>query len=162
MAGVSTFLGFRLHKAQIKIADLSAKIEQLETKPDLSKPTKITQTIVDRDEQLSWETLYQDKALLLTIKGRNESELQLDKICVLSVKKIENDDDLNEFYLSGDKRVDENNCHKPSIVIPKEDGIWELEYLFTDQKSRTIRVEKIYNNNSVPKSYIDFTIGKSD
>ena len=149
-----------MHQAQVKIADLSAKIEQLETTPNLSKPKKITQTIVDQDEQLSWETLYQGKALLLKIKGTNKSEIQPDEICVLSVKKIQNQD--HEFYLSGDKRVDESNCQKSSIVIPEQDGSWELEHPFSDQKSRTIKLEKIYQNNGTSKSYIDFTIGKSD
>lgn len=169
MTGVAVFLGFRLHKAQVKTANMSAKIDQFETKidqlettPYLSEITKNTQTIVDQNDQLSWETLYQNQELLLTIKGTNKSELQPDKICVLSVEKIENEDNETEFYLTGDKRVNKNNCQNPSIVIPKEDGNWELEHIFTDQKSRTIRVEKIYKNNSSPKSYIDFTIGKSD
>ena len=167
--GVSIFLGFSLHKAQVKRAYLSAKIDRLETKIDqlemklnLSNPTKITQTIVDQDEQLSWETLYQDKELLLTIKGRNESELQLDKICVLSVTKIENEDNENEFYLSGDERVNKNDCQKSSLFIPETDGTWKLKHIFSDQTSRTIRVEKIYKNITNTKNYIDFTIGKSN
>ena len=149
-----------MHKAQVKIADLSAKIEQLETTPILSKPNKISQTIVAQDEQISWKTFYQNNELLLQIKGINKSGRLPDEICVLSVKKINNGD--QEFYLHGDKRVDKNNCQKPSIVIPEQDGSWELEHPFTDQKSRTIRVEKVYENNGISKNYIDFTIGKSD
>ena len=132
------------------------------TTANLSTPTKITQTIVEGDEELSWEILYKDKTVLLTIKGKNKSEKQPEKICILSVKKIENKDNENEFYLSGDKRADKDNCQKSSIVIPEEDGTWDLEHIFTDQKPRTIRVEKIYQNNSVSKSHIDFTIGKSN
>ena len=162
MAGVSTFLGLSLYKSHLKISALSAKIEELETKPNSSEPTTITQTIADQDEQISWETFYQNNELLLQIQGINKSELELDKICVLSVTTIENKDTEHEFYLSGDKRIDKNDCQQPSIVIPQEDGNWELEYSFTDQKSRTIRVEKIYHNNGTSKSYIDFTIGKSD
>ncbi len=154
--GVSIFLGFSLHKAQLRIADLS----------DLRNQTKITHTIVDQDEQLSWETLYKDKKLLLiiilTIKGRNESELELDKICALSVTKIENEDNENEFYLSGDERVNENDCQKSSLFIPETDGTWKLQHIFSDQTSRTIRVEKIYKNITNTKNYIDFTIGKSN
>ncbi|MEB3277511.1 MAG: hypothetical protein VKK42_01130 [Lyngbya sp.] len=147
--GVCLFLGFQLYKAKVKIADISAQIEQLET-----QSKKNIQTIFVGDEELSWETLVRDNSLLLTIKGINKSERQPDKICVLSVVKD------NLFYLSGEKRADEKFCQQPSRVIPEEDGTWEFKHTFTDQKSRTIRVEKIYNNT--PNSYIDFTIGKND
>ena len=162
MAGVCTFLGWSLYKSHLKISALSAKIEELETKPNSSEPTTITQTIVDQDERISWETFYQNNELLLQIQGINKSELELDKICVLSVTTIENKDTEHEFYLSGEKRVDKRDCQKPSIVIPEQDSSWKLEYPFPDQKSRTIRVEKVYENNGTSKSYIDFSIGKSD
>ena len=162
MAGVSTFLGWSLYKSHLKISALSAKIEELETKPNSNEPTTITQAIVDQDEQISWKTFYQNNEFLLQIKGINKSELELDKICVLSVTTIENKDNEHEFYLSGEKRIDQRDCQQPSIVIPEQDGNWELEHPFPDPKSRTIRVEKIYQNNGTSKSYIDFTIGKSD
>lgn len=145
MTGVSLFLGYSLYNAQVKIAQLETELE--------TRVTQNHQTIVTPDEELSWEVSNQDNTSILKIQGINKSERQPDEICVLSVVKN------NQFYLNGNKKVDENSCQKPSLVIPDEDGIWGLEHTFSDQKSRTIRVEKIYKNNSTPKSYIDFTIG---
>lgn len=140
MTGVSLFLGYKLHQAQVKIANLSA----------IKQPPSET-------EQLSWKTTYQNNELLLTIKGTtNKSEAQPDQICVLSL--VEN----KEYYLSGIPREDDKTCQKPSIVIPKKDRTWNFKYTFNDQNYRTIRVEKIYKNNSAPKSYIDFTIRKNN
>ncbi|MEL7035127.1 MAG: hypothetical protein AAFO04_05845 [Cyanobacteria bacterium J06592_8] len=145
MTGVSLFLGYSLYKAQVKIAQLETRV------------TQNIQTIVTPDEELSWEVSNQDNSPVLKIQGINKSERQPDKICVLLVENEE-----NEFYLNRNKRVDKDNCRKPSIIVPDQEGNWDLEHTFTEEKSRTIRVEKIYNNNSTLNDYIDFTIGEGD
>ncbi|MDY7021705.1 MAG: hypothetical protein SWJ54_10135 [Cyanobacteriota bacterium] len=146
MTGVSLFLGYSLYKAQVEIAQLETRV------------TQNVQTIVTPDEELSWEVSNQDNISILKIQGINKSERQPDQICVLLVKNEENKE--NEFYLSQKKRTDKDNCRKPSLVIPDREGQWNLEHTFTEEKSRTIRVEKIYSNTS--DSYIDFTIGEGD
>lgn len=106
-------------------------------------------------EQISWETSYPNDKLQLKIKGRiNQSELQPKKICILLV------DSQKESYVNGKPRTDKNICEQESSIANLEkDGNWEFKYTFNDEEYRTIRVEKIYNN-SVPKNYKDFTIGK--
>ena len=143
ITGVSIFLVYSLRQAQAEIARLSAIVNSNPIKP----------TFVP-EEQLSWKTSYQDNKLLLKIQGKiNQTEQQLDKICVLSLAGNK------EYYLSENPRRDENNCQEPSIVIPQKDNTWNFEHTFKNQKYRTIRVEKIYNNKTAD-NYIDFTIGK--
>lgn len=132
-----------MREAEVKIANLS----------EVKQPSS-------GSEEISWKTLYQDKKLSLKIKGRiNQSEQQLKQICVLSVVGK------NEFYVRGVLRNNENTnestCQKSSIASLKTNGTWNFEYDFPDQNDRTIRVEKIYKNNSALKSYIDFTIRKN-
>lgn len=161
MTATSTFFCFSLYQSHIETLNLSEKIEELEKELNQSEARKITQTIVEQDRQLSWTTEYKNRELLLKIKRISNSQETNEEICVLLVKKIDNKDNENEFYLSGKKRVEKNDCQKPSLAIPKENGIWELEHSFPDPTSRIIRVEEIHKNNRTFKSYVDFTIGWS-
>ncbi len=149
MAGVSTFLGFLLYKSDLKISELSTNIKQLETKINQEYQTKITHIIVDEDKQLSWETISKNRELLLKIKGIDQNEKQREKICVLLVNNIENQDNENELSPNSDQRIKNDDCQKPSREIPKKDGIWELEYTFPDQNYQIIRVETIYKDNRI-------------
>lgn len=150
MAGVSTFLGFSLSKSQEQIFALQEEKRLLEAKLNQKYPTKITQTIVDQDRQLSWETIIsKDRKLLLKIKDIDKPKQPLDKICVLLVNEMENKDQQNQLSFNIDQIINNKNCPEPSREIPKKDGIWELEYTFPDQNEQIIRVETIYKDNSI-------------
>ena len=145
MTGVSIFLVYSLRQAQAEIARLSAIVNSNPIKP----------TFVP-EEQLSWKTSYQDNKLVLTIKEiTNQSQRQPDEICILSIGGN------IEYYLNGNPRKKaDKNCEEPSIVTDKKENTWNFEHTFKNQNNRIIRVEKIHNNNTTPKSYIDFTIEK--
>lgn len=141
MTGVFLFLGYKLYEAQVKITELSEIIEQ---------PLENTEISVTQDDEL-----------LLKITGINKSKQKLEKICFLSVVK-DNKGNETEFYLDGTKRTNKNDCQKNvSTAIPKKDGTWSFNHPFPDLQSRTIKVEKIYQDQS-SSSYIKLNFDKSD
>ena len=162
MAGLSSFLGFTMYKARVKISNLSSQIEQLKTSHDLRERIQITQTFLAQDQE----------KLLLKITVRNHSEQQPDKICVLSITST------SQYYLDGKLRnsnaqQDQKYCAlKNDSNVPNsqkegnwqltKDGNWQLTKSFDTSQPRTIRVEKIYEDNSNLNSFINFNIGKSD
>jgi|GEM_PF-4824651 len=139
MTGVSLFFGYKLYEAQMKISELSEIIEQ---------PLENTEISVTQDDEL-----------LLKITGINQSKQKLEKICVFSVKKQENTGDETKFNLDGTKITNKNDCQNSSI--PNEDGTWDFKHTFPDLQSRTIKVEKIYQDQS-SSSYIKLNFDKSD
>ena len=147
MTGVSILLRYSLHQAEATIAEKNTTIaEQDTTIKELKWGT----------ENISWKISYKDKKPVLEIKGRiNQSEEKLDKFCILSIVGK------REFYLNGNEREDKNICKEPFIPNLEKDGIWRLKKLFNYDDNRTIRVQKIYKN-SLPKSYIYFTIEKNN
>ncbi len=133
MMGVSLFLGFNLYKAQEKILTLSAQIEQ-QSPPEGNKPTANTLTRV-----------YQYDGLSLKITGRNNSNKQLEQVCVFSVVNFGTPNEIY-FYLNGVEKTAENqnNCPRESQATLTENGNWEFQHTFGYQQDRVIKVEELY------------------
>ena len=147
----------RLDQEQKQITTLSSTIEELEDKIAQIEPIQTDQTIVNENEEISWELLSEEQNSTLSIQGKDKREEKLEQVCILLVKEDE-----KEFYVSGERRVDPNNCDENSLSIPEANGTWNFKSNLTDPKFRRIRVEKIYKDDNAPKHYIDFIIAKNN